>query len=62
MGWERLLFYIVLLGVVIVLGLIYDRYDTRKIKKERESFQYRGRSGGFGAGGGDSGGCGGDGC
>ena len=64
MSLERVLFYIVLLGVVIVLGFLYDRYDTKKIKKERSTryLHYHGGSSHFGAGGGDNGSCGGDGC
>lgn len=62
MDWERILTYIAVFLIIIVIGFLYDRYDTKQMKKERESFQYRRHSGGFGAGGGDSGGCSGDGC
>lgn len=64
MSWESIVFYIVLFCVIIILGFLYDRYDTKKMKKERSTryLHYHGGSSSFGAGGGDNGGCGGDGC
>lgn len=61
MGWEGMLFYIILFIAALVLGILYDRYDTKKMKKERSTryLHYHGGSSRFGA---DGGGCGGDGC